>query len=43
MDSLRELKILDRVGGHSLVKASSGYPDYATYSDHLPIVFKLEI
>lgn len=37
-----ELRILDRIGGDSLLKAD-GVPDKRIGSDHLPILFRMEL
>jgi hypothetical protein len=42
MDGLRELKILDAEGSTSLL-GGQGYPNRAVGSDHLPILFRLEL
>lgn len=40
---LSSIRILDKIEGASLLKAKSGIPDSARYSDHLPLVFSLDV
>jgi hypothetical protein len=42
MDSLREIKILEGEG-HTSLLSSQGHPNSAVGSDHLPILFRLEL
>jgi hypothetical protein len=42
MDGLRELRILDTEGTTSLL-GGQGYPNPGVGSDHLPILFRLEL
>jgi len=41
--SLRDLEIVDRIAGRSLLTDPAGLPDSARYSDHLPLAFRLEL
>lgn len=42
MDSLRALQILDSDGQTSLLTAN-GLPDAASGSDHLPLLFQIDL
>jgi len=42
MNSLDELRVLDRVDGTPLL-LPQGVPDRSTGSDHLPLLFRLDL
>ena len=43
MDNLHDLEIVDRIGEETLLSQSGGLPRVGTFSDHLPLAFRLEL
>lgn len=43
MEFLDDLAILDRIDGETLLTEQAGVPQQTTYSDHLPLAFRLNL